>query len=470
MTTNQATDLAANKVVSFEDHLNFARVPHAILYSEHTACLTPIDKLFLIYLSASLPFNDRKWQGVRFDGVETYAKWLNISTRHVTRTKTKLEKLGFLKIQKRSKGQTKRSDPYQASRGRASDFIWINPKIFVLYKKFYPLTPCPSLPDNPQGTPPDHESDELDISRTRNKPNYTTGQVGLSSLEKKISERLNEVSPSAKFNLPKFRELQERERLKVGTMLNRLDQIEANPFLHAQCTSVSMIFYMKNRRSRAYETARNLAKSFHRDISSAKTQAQVDQILDEIVSARTGWTRSDIVHFFRNHQGYDPKPGAPAITRKGWVECNQPPNPAEACDSAASGFGDITGEEPKVEPTEQAIRTTSCETREEAGPLPTLGSEGQQQASTSSMQDTPRKGSPGSQSQSDEFAPSAPPLEPPPSDGPTTASEVISRIKRLRDPAIAKILADMALKRSPTDPVVVRNLISAEAVELANAA
>lgn len=504
MTQTQATDSAATNVVQFEDHLNFARTPHAILYGEQTKDLTPTQKLFLVYLAGSLPFRDRKWRGVRFDSNETYATWLNVSTRQVSRTKKQLADKGLLKIQRRSRGQTKRSEAYQPAKGRSSDFIWINPAIFVNYKKFCPPTPCPEPPDNPQATPHDRMAHELDNLGTRKNLIYTTGPTGLSSFEKKVFEKFSQVAPSAKFNLPKFRELQQREKLKLGTMLNRLSQIEANPFLHTQCNSVAMIFFMKNQRSQAYVTARTLADSFHKDISRAKSQRDVDVLLAEVASARPGWSIPDVVHFFRHDQGYDPKPGAPAITQEGWRLCNQPPNPllnpAET-DEKEHIFGDIDytdedehcGQEadttkdssahdeangtetwvtvnPKVPPADDEANGTETwvtvspgakgppadQMSEPSAPGPTEHG--------SASGNPPAAASPTKTPSRDHVPEPSPPPEPP---RPLTAAEVLARIQRLNDEENAATIAKMALEFHPTNDVVINHLLTAERLEQA---
>lgn len=491
MTQTQATDSAAKKktphltVVHPESIRAWSQIPEAILAAD----IPHGPKTYLLDLVARMKYGcaSNGWNEERWEGNKSLAKGIRRSVRTVQRYRAYLKKEQWIICTPR----------YQSKGGQLTNLIKLNVKKLVSVKSaFSRRQSCHPAPDSSVAATVTGTSQKLNPSPETKPPPYKTTDAEWSELEKEVCERFRAVAPPrVKFNIETFRDMQDRATMTGAEINAKLSEIESCPFLAAECRSIAMIYYLIDRESKAYVKARNSVSSLRLAIRKAKTQDEVEVAIAK-VSAKSGWTRDHLTHYIRTKLGFDVKPGAPEATKRAWVNVNQPPNPTTKPAEQANGFGDITGDEEYTQPTAspalsshwgditgdevpepppaapdtRASESASVRNRADCpapAPVETPSGEG-------ATAPVPAEGRTGPQSAAAEAREGHPPAEPPPPflghKQPTSAAEVLARVGMVQSPAGVDLLGELLATNPPDSEVVISGLLSAEKLDLAQAA
>lgn len=493
MTQTQATDSAATTtkpphltVVHPESIRSWAQIPEAILAAD----IPHGPKSYLLDLVGRMKFGvaTNGWNEERWDGNKSLAKGIRRSVRTVQRYRAYLKREQWIICTPR----------YQSKGGQLTNLIKLNVEKLVSNKSAYSRRQsCHPAPDTNGTAAVTETSSKLNPSSPTKPPPYkTTGADGAewSQLEKEVCERFRAVAPPrVKFNVEKFREMQSKSEMTSSKLQAKLAELAACPFLAAECRSIAIIYHLIDKNSNAYREARNSIARLRLSIRKARTQGEVNEALDE-VAKKCGWARKYVVHYIRTRLGFDVKPGAPRVTKRGWLDINQPPNPFAKDVRPANCFGDLLGDEhlydtPK---TSQALGDTTEEVPAlpaEAASEPTAevdkpngpalaapqtpqGEESQdpthQEAQTKPLPSTNEDHVSNAPSEADTSHES--PTPPPELERPKNAAEVLFRAGKIKS-ADGIDLLDVLLAANPPDSeAVIKGLLSAEKRDLAEAA
>lgn len=486
MTQTQATDSAnqvAHTVVQKQECQAWAQVPEAI--TDAKIPLGPRSYLTLLVKKMKYGSASNCWDEERFDGNKSIAEALNRSPRTIQRYRRYLAKNNWIICTPR----------FLPKGGQTSNLVKLNMPMLVSGRSAISRrNRCHPARDKVDTPPATELSPKLNPSSPTKPPPYkTTGADGAewSQLEKEVCERFRAAAPPrVKFDLAKFREMQAKHEKSSREIHAKLAELEACPFLAAECRSIAMIYHLIDNKSQGYVKARNNLGLLHSAIRNARTQEEVYVAIDE-VGTKSGWARKYVVHYIRTRLGFDIKPGAPRVTKRAWLDINQPPNPFL---EPANWFGDLLGDEHLYDTpaislapgemtedtptqfTEEASEPTA-EVDKTNGPAPaapqtTQGEESQdpahQEAQTKPLPSTNEDHVPNAPSGADTSHES--PTPPPELERPKNAAEVLFRAGKIKSAEGIDLLGVLLAANPPDSEAVIRGLLSAEKQEISQAA